>query len=490
MINMKKNTHLVFIFLCFLSIRATAGDYPASLFGIRPDGITLNTRSIQFAIDFIQHQGGGRLVFQVGRYLTGSIHLKSGVTLDFEEGSVLLGSANPLDYDKELYTALILATNEKQIGITGKGVIDGQGGEVAMSLIKMIHSGIIKDPLRNDRPNEGIRPMLIDFRSCENIQIVQVTLKNSASWVQTYDQCRSVQIEGIRVDSKAFWNNDGIDIVDCDSVSVTHSFIDAADDGICLKSHDEKQVCSNILIRDCQIRSSANAIKFGTASYGGFSHIRILHNRVYDTFRSAVALEAVDGGFIDDVLVDSLQATNTGNAVFLRLGQRIPGRKSRLENVKFKNVTIEIARGKADSGYAFEGPIEDQPRNISPLVIAGLPDAPIKNISFTNISIHYPGGGNSFIFGARPDLPDSIPELPAHYPEFSMFRELPAWAIYVRHASMLQFDNLSLFCEKKDYRVAIVLDDVNHARFVNTFIKQPFRRNPFFIQHSADIHIH
>src|SRR4030095_2326383 len=109
----------------------SAKDYPASMFGIHSDGVTLNTRSIQFAIDYIQQQGGGRLVFDVGRFLTGSIHLKSGVTLHLKEGAVILGSLNPMDYDKVGLTALILSHDQNNIGITGQGVIDGQGREVA-----------------------------------------------------------------------------------------------------------------------------------------------------------------------------------------------------------------------------------------------------------------------------------------------------------------------------------------------------------------------
>ena len=104
-------------------------------------------------------------------------------------------------------------------------------------------------------------------------------MRNAAAWVQTYDQCKNLRADSITVDSRAFWNNDGFDIVDCDSVAITNSYIDAADDGICLKSHDPKMVCQNILIRNCTIRSSANAIKFGTASLGGFRNIRIINNK-------------------------------------------------------------------------------------------------------------------------------------------------------------------------------------------------------------------
>src|SRR5205085_12189952 len=111
--------YLLIIFLCLQILHVGAKDYPASLFGIRSDGVTLNTRSIQFAIDYIQQRGGGRLVFDVGRYLTGSIHLKSGVGLHLKEGAILLGSLNPFDYDKNGLTALLLSNDQQNISITG-----------------------------------------------------------------------------------------------------------------------------------------------------------------------------------------------------------------------------------------------------------------------------------------------------------------------------------------------------------------------------------
>jgi polygalacturonase len=109
------------------------------------------------------------------------------------------------------------------------------------------------------------------------------------------------------VDSRAFWNNDGIDIVDCDSVAITNSYIDSDDDGLCLKSNGAAgAICQNVLVRNCTIRSSANGIKFGTASFGGFKNIKLANIKVFDTYRSAIALEAVDGGFLKDVEADSI----------------------------------------------------------------------------------------------------------------------------------------------------------------------------------------
>jgi len=480
--------YFIILTVCFQCLQSIAKDYPASLFGINSDGVTLNTRSIQFAIDHIHQQGGGRLVFDVGRFLSGSIHLKSNVTIHLLEGAVLLGTLNPLDYDRKGLTALILCHDQLNIAITGKGVIDGQGREVARNVVALVHKGLIKDTFRNDRPEVPIRPMLIYFRSCKNILISGVTMRNAAAWVQTYDQCKNLLVDSITVDSRAFWNNDGIDIVDCDSVAITNSYIDSDDDGICLKSHDPNAVCQNILVRNCTIRSSANGIKFGTASLGGFKNVRLINIKIFDTYRSAIALEAVDGGFLENVEADSIYVVNSGHAIFLRIGERIAGKKGRLENIRIKNVIAEIAATKPDAGYEYEGPIEDMPRNISPpIIIAGLPGSLIKNVSFTNIEVKHPGGGNPQFAKISLNELDKVPEIPASYPEFSKFIELPAWGIYIRHASDIQFNNLKLSCEKKDYRTAIVLDDVHHSEFISVTVKEPEKKKSLYEYKSSEI---
>jgi hypothetical protein len=241
-------------------------------------------------------------------------------------------------------------------------------------------------------------------------------------------------------------------------------------------------------VRNCTIRSSANGIKFGTASLGGFKNVRLINIKVFNTYRSAIALEAVDGGSIENVEVDSLLVLNSGHAIFLRIGERIKGRKGRLENIRIKNVFAEIAVTKPDAGYEYEGPIEDMPRNISPpIVIAGLPDNMIKNVSFTNVEIKHPGGGNSQFAKVSLDELDKVPEMAAAYPEFSKFLELPAWGVYIRHASDIQFNNLKLSCDKKDYRTAIVLDDVHHSRFILTTIKEADKKKPIYQHNSSDI---
>lgn len=450
-----------------------ATDYQATMFGIKSDGITMNTRSIQKAIDFISEKGGGRLVFYVGRYLTGSVHLKSNVTIHLGEGAVLIGSANPYDYDMELnaWYGLILANKQENIGITGKGVIDGQGRDLANNFISQVYSGVIQDKLQLGRVAN--RPKLIYFRECKNVDIKEITLKNPAFWTQTYDQCENLQIDGITVHSRAYWNNDGIDIVDCNGALVQNCYVDATDDGICLKSHSAQHICQNVEIRNNRICSSASGIKFGTASSGGFKNIKVINNTVFDTFRSAITIQAVDGGLVENILIDSLRSVNTANPIYLVVGERREGRQSRMNKVYISNLYAEVPDTKPDAGYEYEGPVEDNPRNPSPSGIIGLPGNLITDVSIENVEIIYPGGGNPLYAKIGLDELDKVPEMPKAYPEFSQHKELPAWGFYVRHTKGLVFKNVKLTARKKEYRPAIVLDDVHDGTFTGIVVEEP-----------------
>ena len=289
----------------------SAKDYQVSDFGAKADGITLNTGAIQRAIDAVNERGGGRLVFGPGKYLTGSIYLKSNVTLHLERGAVLLGSTNPFDYVKDPYVrwmAMVFAMKQENIGITGKGTIDGQGFKTANNMVQYIQRGIYEDPLKLDRPNETNRPENIYFRECTNVTITGITLRDPASWNQTYDQCKNVYVDDIYVEANSYWNNDGIDIVDCDGVVIKNSFFNAADDVLCFKSHDANSICQNVVVDNCVGRSGANGLKFGTVSRGGFRNFKVTNITIYDTYRSAITFAAVDGGLIDNILVDGVRS--------------------------------------------------------------------------------------------------------------------------------------------------------------------------------------
>ena len=479
---MKK--HLLTLCLSLLmALQATAQDpkptYNASKFGIRSDGVTMNTRSIQFAIDWITEQGGGTLRFWVGRYLTGSIHLKSNVTIELMEGAVLVGSTNPFDYDRLNATndhGLILAEGVENIRLIGVynsgGVIEGQGRELGNNCTDLVHKGLMKDKLSNDRVGEGFRPRLLIFRECKNVEVDNVTFRNAANWVTMYDQCENVKVNNVRIQSTAFWNNDGIDIVDCDGFLLTNSYIDASDDAICLKSHSAKKLCQNIEVRNCTARSSASGIKFGTMGAGGFKNVRIINNTVYDTYRSAITIQSVDGGICENILVDSLYATNVGNAIYLNIGAR-RDKQSYMDDITIRNLFCEVAATKPDAGYEYEGPIEDLPRNTSPCGIIGLKDSKIKNVTLENIEIVFPGGGDPHYAHVGLDELDKVPEMPKAYPEFSQHMELPAWGFFIRHVDGLTMHNIKLTALKKDYRTAIVMDDVSNHNISNLSVTEP-----------------
>jgi hypothetical protein len=146
-----------------------------------------------------------------------------------------------------------------------------------------------------------------------------------------------------------------------------------------------------------------------------------------------------------------------------------------MKNISISNVYAEVPLGKPDAGYNFEGPIEDLPRNISPASIVGLVENKIQNVTLKNIQIVYPGSGNPLYAkrGLTPAELDGVPEMREAYPEFSQFKELPAWGFYVRHAEGITFENVTFTALKKDYRPSVVLDDVKNATFSGLVVNEP-----------------
>lgn len=313
------------LFLCAGTIAAT--DYNALQQGAVGDGKTLNTKSLQSAIDALHEKGGGQLYFPAGRYLTGSLQLKSNVTLYLEKEAVLLGSTSPYDYpgfstEKELKVnndhfdqALIYAEGAENIGITGEGCIDGQGRELALTIDSLHHTGELVDKHYNTyRKRPNTRPKLLFMRNCRKVELRKTNFRSGAAWGLSFSLCADLTIDSLHVENRAYWNNDGIDISDCKEVRISNCFINSADDGICLKSHNRGAWNDRVSISNCHIISSASAIKFGTESLGGFKNVTIDNIRVKDTFRSAIAIESVDGAEIENVKLENIEIVCPGRA--------------------------------------------------------------------------------------------------------------------------------------------------------------------------------
>lgn len=443
------------------------------------DGKTLCTSQLQQAIDRIAKKGWGTLVLTPGTYLTGSIFLKTGVTLKLEKGAMLLGSPNPYHYMEadvnasgkdtrhdNACMALVMAQDAKRIAIQSEGVIDGNGLQLALNADSLHHIGEVVDAhynVRRQRPSELVRPKLFFFMGCNDVRIEGGEYRSSANWGLSFDQCSNMVLTGLKVHNRAYWNNDGIDITDCQHVRITGCNINSADDGICLKSYHTASANQDIKIDNCDIVSSASAVKFGTASWGGFKDIEIGNIRVKDTYRSAIAIESVDGAVIENIHVHDIHAENTGNPIFIRLGQRAGDRKGIISNVIIRNLYCQVPFGKPDEAYDLRGPDIDAIHNPIPCSITGIPDNRIGKVTLENIEIEYPGRatkGQAYIplWRVR-DVPEQINK----YPEFSMFGELPSYGFYIRHVENIIFKNVKMRLKESDYRPAIVLDDVENA---------------------------
>ena len=194
-------------------------------FGAIGDGKTLNTQAIQTVIDKLAVQGGGTLIIPKGIFLTGTLVLKSYIKLHITEGGVLLGSSKRSDYLKNDWYALIIAKGQKNIVIEGTGTIDGQGKALAADVENLWKAGLLKNVKPHNRPDENHRPQIIEMTDCTNIHIEGITIKNAACWVQTYHNCTNLVFNKMRVESTAYWNNDGLDLVDCRDVTIKNCFI-------------------------------------------------------------------------------------------------------------------------------------------------------------------------------------------------------------------------------------------------------------------------
>lgn len=277
-------------------------------YGAIADGKTMNTKAIQEAINLAHdNKQGGKVVIPKGTFLIGSIEMKSNVAIYLEEDAILLGSTNPDNYkaldtkgrpsspkeDDNSQRALLLAHKSNHISISGKGLINGQGRALALNIDSLHHAGVRIDPnysYQSIRPAETVSPKLFRFSECEDVNISNLTITNGACWGLSFELCTQLTIDQVKIINRAFWNNDGIDITDSRNVRITHCDVNSADDGICLKFYYPGYYNDNVYIADCTIRSSASAIKFGTASYGGFKNVIIENIKVYDTFRPVIAL--------------------------------------------------------------------------------------------------------------------------------------------------------------------------------------------------------
>jgi len=461
------------IALLFACAPAVASHYNIRDYGAVPDGVTLSTAAINRAVEAAVKGGGGTVFVPAGRFLTGTIYLRSHVTLQLEEGSVLLGSTEMKDYPenpapplddsvadrrvRHLYPhnlefgrySLVYAAGQEDVAITGAGTIIGQGS----------HPNLSKQALRQHGMSERDaylkRPYGFCFVGCTNVRVSGVTFVDMAFWCQDYLNCDRVEVKGVTVDSrKNDANNDGIDIDGSKHVRVDDCRLNAGDDAICLKA--ALRDCEDVRITNCVCSSLANGVKFGTASNGGFRNITVSGITMHDVNGAGLALEVVDGGTLDGVEVSDITMSNVGAAFFVRLGDRgehwmKPEDKAVgiLRNVTISRVTATV--------YC---PVDARPFSSS---VTGLPGHPVENVTLRDIKItnmrpHPAAEAEAITIAA-------IGEHADEYPEFSMFGALPSHGLFLRHVRGVSVSNLTVDCKDADFRSAVVCDRVEDVAF-------------------------
>lgn len=475
--------------------------YSVRAYGARGDGKTVDTPSVNRAIEAAAATGGGTVHFPAGTYLCFSIRLKSNVSLHLDAGATILAADPEKDkgsYDTpepnewDMYqdfghshwqNSLIWGINVENVSIDGPGLIDGRGltrrsprprrplqaGDTPTTLGGGQAARPVS-PLGEDLPHDamaGLGNKAISLKLSRNVTLRDFSILNGGHFALLATGVDNLTIDNLKVDT----NRDGFDIDSCRNVRVSNCSVNSPnDDAIVLKSSyglGFARATENVTITNCFVsgydigslldgtykRNVTEApdkdgptgrVKFGTESNGGFRNITI-SNVVFDHCRG-LALETVDGGPLEDITVSNVTMRDVVTApIFLRLGARMRGPAGAaagvLRRVQISNVVVY----NADPRYAS--------------IIAGLPGHPVEDVRLSDIRILYRGGGTRAQAALEP------PEKEKNYPEPSMFGDLPAYGFFIRHARGVELSNVEVGFMAEDLRPAFHLEDVRGANF-------------------------
>ena len=498
-------------------------------YGAKGDGVAVDSPAINQAIDAAAAAGGGVVRLPAGTYLSYTIHLRSNITLRLDKDTILLAGApgaggaydppEPNAFSQyqdgghgHWMNSLIVGIGLDHVAITGPGVIKGTG---------------------LNRGDGGPGNKAIALKNCRFVVLQDFWVLDGGHFALLASGVDDFLFDGVKTDT----NRDSFDIDCCRRGFITHCQLNSHnDDALVLKTSfglGEARPCEDLVLTHCtvtgydqgtfydgtKLRANPRApdgdgptgrIKFGTESDSAFRRISI-SDCIFDHSRG-LAFETVDGGIIEDVSATNLTMTDINTApIFFRIGNRARGPD---------HPPIGIIRRVLVSNVTATGV---DPR--FPILIAGLPDHPVQDVTLSNLHITSKGGfslamvaspppgvglgfsqrGNrggrgagrgvapaltGALGGAPPDFaagtaapapapgtpgttatprgprdPYAVPENPTAYPEPSMFGLLPGYGVYARHAANLTVQDVTFGFEKEDTRPVVVLDDVQGSTF-------------------------
>ena len=458
-------------------------------YGATGDGTTLDSPSIDKAINACAAAGGGTVYLPAGTYLSGSIHLKSNIHLFLDAGCTILGAPQKMNvYDETepwntiayqdgghcyFHNSLIWGENLTNVFITGHGMINGGG---------LVRSDKVLDKMSNysqwnatnfslakftptNMPPVRLGNKAIALKLCRNVVIRDVTIYHGGHFAILVTGCDGLTVDNVTMDT----DRDGIDIDCCQNTTVSNCRINSPnDDGLCPKSSyalGTNLITENLTIVNCQVSgfkegtlidgtmlpttNRVGRIKFGTEASGGFRNVTIANC----TFRSChgLALEEVDGGILENISINNITMMDVVDyPIYLTTGNRNRGGQlngpSRMRNIFISNV---IATGVDP---------------MSGIQITGLAEQPIDGVRLENIWLEFKGGG-SRTNAMR--VPPEFAKVRERYPEPSRVGIMPAYGLFARHVRGLELANIHTSFVKEDMRPAIVCVDVDGLEIDN-----------------------
>lgn len=326
-----KLTILLLAVLC-----ATAADFPVNRYGAKGDGQTVDTTSIQRAIDSAA-KSGGTVIFPPGTYLTGSLFLKSGMSIRIDEGVTLLGTQDLAAYpimptrvagiEMKWPAALLNVYRQHNVKILGKGTIDGDG-KIWWDKYWTLRREYEPKGLRWASDYDCQRPRLIQIYDSANVDLTGLTLKRSGFWTVHICYSQKVTVDGVTVRNNEGGrgpSTDGIDIDSSADVVVARCDLECNDDDICLKAGRDadglrvNRPTHHVTIRDNTVRAGAAGVTFGSETSGGIHDVEASGNRVLAPVPIGILFKsaATRGGTIENIKIRDfvMEGVNTVLAV-------------------------------------------------------------------------------------------------------------------------------------------------------------------------------
>jgi polygalacturonase len=381
-------------------------------FGAVPDGVFNNTEIINKAIIKCSADGGGALVFPPGKYFTGAIHLDNNVNMRVDEGAEILFSTNPADYPlvhtsfegTELmnYSPLIYAYNKSNVAITGKGTLNGQAnndnwwswcgkdvygwkkGMPVQNVKKLMESAEqgVSVPERVFGDGYYLRPSFVEFFMCKNVLIKEVKVTNAPFWIVHPIKSENVLVDGVYIKSHGP-NNDGCDPEYSKNVIIRNCTFDTGDDCIAIKSGrdaDGRRVgiaSENILVKGCKMFDGHGGVTIGSEVSAGVRNVYVEDCEMDSPeLDRAIRLKTNTrrGGVLENIYVRNIRVGKVKESVLgIDMYYSVHGNQSGNFIPVVQNIVLENISVKNGGKYG--------------ILAKGLPQSPIKNIVFKNVTI-------------------------------------------------------------------------------------------------------